>query len=122
MAISPAIAATNEVIKITAFPIFTICISENARLSIKIDIVKPIPAIIPADRICVQLISPGKSAILSFTDIQLARKIPIGFPVSRPRNIPGTIGSRGGVNRAKSIFTPALASAKMGIIKKVTQG
>ena len=56
MAISPAIAATNEVIKITAFPIFTMCIPENARLSIKIDIVKPIPAIIDSEihgRFCI---------------------------------------------------------------------
>ena len=48
-------AANVEVIKIVAFPRFIRSISLNANESMNIDIVKPIPAIIPKAPICFHL-------------------------------------------------------------------
>ena len=53
---NPRTADTKEDIRIAAFPVSTILGSENAKLSINIDIVKPIPAIIPT-------VSPGINSI-----------------------------------------------------------
>ena len=48
--ITPIKAAITEVNSTAAFPSFIRVSLENAKLSIKIDIVKPIPAIIPTDK------------------------------------------------------------------------
>ena len=52
----PANAATRDVPKIAALPIFIRFSSVNANPSMKIDIVNPIPAIIPNAKICFQFV------------------------------------------------------------------
>ena len=63
-----------------------------------------------------------------FTASQLARKIPSGLPTSNPKKMPVPTAPACGVTwkirkySSESIETPALANAKIGIIKNVTYG
>ena len=55
-------AAVSEESKTALLPAATVLGSSNAKLSIKIDIVNPIPAIIPTENNIFQLEFVGKSA------------------------------------------------------------
>ena len=117
----PNIAANKLDPKIATFPMSIIAGSEKAKLSIKIDIVKPIPPKIPMAANCIQEDPSGKTANFNLTTNRLNKKIPKGLPTTSPTKIPYTIGGIVPVKRLKSKVTPALARAKRGIIKKLTQ-
>ncbi len=61
----------------------------------------------------------GKRAMPNFTESQLKLKIPIGFPINRPRVIPSGNILVKSEKATPSKETPALANAKIGKIKKV---
>ena len=70
----------------------------------------------------------GSSASPDFTAPQLARNMPSGFPTSSPKKTPIPTDPISGdiwkILRYSSdvISTPAFASAKIGITRKVTEG
>ncbi len=66
------------------------------------------------------------TAILDFTAIQLATKMPNGLPTSRPKKTPMPTEPISGEKSKMLMYsnevisTPALASAKMGMMRNVT--
>lgn len=118
----PSTAATSDVPRIAAFPIFTRFSLSKARPSMKMDMVNPIPAIIPNAKIWLHFVPAGSFAIRLFTAMKLKRKIPSGFPSSRPKKMPVATAGTGRLKRSPVIATPAFAKAKTGIMKYVTHG
>jgi len=86
-------------------------------------IVNPIPPRQATAKSIFQPAPSGISASFVFTASQLARKIPSGLPTSNPKKMPVPTAPACGVTwkirkySSESIETPALANAKIGIIK-----
>lgn len=72
-----------------SLPALIIAGSVKARLSMNMDIVKPIPPSIPRARICIHRVPSGFPARPSLTASQLKTKIPRGLPSSSPKKTPG---------------------------------
>ena len=68
--------------------LFMIFKSSKASRVIKIDMVNPIPPKNPTPRIYFQFKSSGSLHNPMLTAKNVKRKIPIGFPKIKPRNIP----------------------------------
>ncbi len=102
--------------------------SPNDRVSTKIDIVNPMPPRQATATSIAQEAFAGISPTRSLTAMRLAREIPTGFPRTRPRNTPMLTLPRAWSNwntlkyDTSVISTPALARAKIGMIRKLTHG
>ena len=93
----------------------------KARLLIKIDMVKPIPPKHDTPKIMGHVVPSGNSPHLRCTARRLNRKMPIGLPSTNPKKMPAPNGlNRTSKSPRPSILIPALASAKMGMMKKET--
>lgn len=114
----PNMALTTEPEIVPIFPALNSSAS-NAKLAIKSDIVKPIPARHPAPTIDFHVTPVGKLAALAVTASQLNSTIPSGFPTISPR---ATAQATGCPTAGSSISTPALAKANSGMITNATQG
>ena len=82
------IAANSEAISIANFALFWMEISLKAKRVINIDIVNPIPASIPTERICLNLNPLGKEHSFNLIPMKLKSQIPNGLPNISPRIIP----------------------------------
>ena len=88
-----------------------------------IDMVKPIEASIPKPSSVRRVMVLGRVAQRIFNHKKVAPIIPIGFPKSRPNVTPTATWVEKMSDRLKSVkLIPALAIAKIGMIKKVTIG
>ena len=85
-----------------------------------IDIVNPIPPRIATENNMLHEIFWGNVQILIFTARNASKKMPIGLPISRPKNIPNEQGCVKEFNVSELIVMLVLAKAKMGKIKKAT--
>ena len=86
----------------------------NAKLATKMAMVKPMPPSMPAPNICLKLVLVGKLASLYFTEIQDAKKMPMGLPSKSPVIMP-----RAGACHNPSI---ALLSITMAVFAKANTG
>ena len=94
--------------------------SLNESEAIKIDMVKPIPAVKPAPKISFKLIFPGSEHHLYFTAIHEAAVIPNGFPISKPKPTPKPTVENNPETLSRDKTMAVLANAKTGRIKKFT--
>ena len=94
--------------------------SLNDRVSTKMLIVNPIPPRQATAKNIGQVVPCGFSPILSFTQIRLKRVIPRGLPSMSPSMMPSPTPPA--VSALGFNSTPALARAKRGMIRKLTQG
>ena len=82
--------------------------------------VNPIPPNNPAPNKCFHVTDEDKSDHPNFTTSKENRIIPIGFPSVRPNRIPRFKELINVLIENSSMAKAVLASAKMGIINKVT--
>ena len=95
-------------------------LSGNARLDTKIDIVNPIPARIVTPISTSQFTFVASRTILNLVSRYTARDIPNGFPKNKPKITPIDSGDMSPAIEEEEIIILVLASAKIGIIKKLT--
>ena len=89
----PTTPATVEAINMANLAWALTAGSSNANSEIKIDMVKPIPAIIAAPVMVPQLVFSGNSDIPNFTNNAEKLNIPMHFPTISPAAIPMDTGS-----------------------------
>lgn len=121
--IPPSKAAKTEDARTAILPLFTNSVPEKARVSTKIDIVKPIPPRQATPMRMGQLeflgITPRPNLIVN----QHRNKIPIGLPKTNPQKTPKDwVEAKILKSAILLISTPVLANANIGITKKVTKG
>ena len=86
----------------------------NARLVMKIDIVKPMPPKMPAPKICRHFRSGGKWHRPLATAAKQSKVTPSGLPRTSPAKMPIPFSEVRFCNQSAPIRTPVLASAKIG--------
>ena len=91
----------------------------KARVVVKIDIVKPIPASEPTPINCFKFVFKGNLAIFSLIIILLNRKMPTGLPITKPIITPILIGLLKALISAGTMIA-VLANTKRGRIIKFT--
>jgi len=106
--------------RIAILAIFRNPSSWNARPVVKIDIVKPIPARVPIHNICGQLTCCGSLAILNKTSMRLNKKMPTGFPITKPIITPIAMEEPKDSIILPGIRIAVLANAKSGMMQKFT--
>ena len=118
--INPIIPAINEAIRIAIFELFTMSSLSNARRVTKIDIVKPIPPKKPAPIIFFHFKSDGIRQSPKPAPINEKRKIPKGFPITRPAIIPRLFVCPKPRCQVSPKEMQVFATANSGRIKKAT--
>ena len=110
----------KEPSKAEIFAISIVAAFLKARVAIKMDMVKPMPAKSPAPIICRHEVFAGNVPHLHFTVIKQAVKIPNGLPITKPATIPTfkVVLIAPAISPGKSMAV--LAKANMGIIIKLT--
>ena len=88
--------------------------SSKARRVMKIDIVKPIPARIPAPAICLKFRSEGKFPSPDFIAMKLKIRIPAGFPKDNPAMIPRLFEENISLYHPEEKIIPVFARANKG--------
>jgi hypothetical protein len=111
------IAEKREATSIANLELTTITGSGKAKMVIKIDIVNPIPANMPAAKICFHATPDGKEAVLNCTANALNSTIPIGFPNVKPIRIPKLFKDPKVCTISPEKIIPVFANAKTGTIK-----
>ena len=92
----------------------------NAKLVMKIDIVKPMPPRSPAPKTCFQFISAGSRHTPNNTAMKATSVMPNGLPMTRPIKMPKLLVLLRSCSQLDPITMPVLARAKIGSIKKAT--
>ena len=92
----------------------------NARVAIKMDMVKPMPANKPAPIICRQEVLAGSIPHLSCTVIKEAVNMPKGLPINKPAMMPQlrVVLIVAKISAGRTIAV--LAKANIGMIRKFT--
>ena len=114
---SPMNADNREATRIATLELTIVRGSGKAKMVIKMDMVNPIPANIPAARICFQATPVGKEAVLSCTANAPKSRIPIGFPNVKPIRIPKLFNDPNVCTISLERTIPVFANAKTGTIK-----
>ena len=110
-------AESKEATRIATLELTIVAESGKAKMVIKIDMVNPIPANIPAANICFHATPDGKMAVLSCTANALNSTIPIGFPNVKPIIIPKLFTEPRVCKISPERIMPVFANAKTGTIK-----
>ena len=110
----------DEAISTETFENWMVSVSLKARLEIKIDMVNPIPAKMPAPVKSFNLIPEGRLPHFSRINKKQNSKIPIGFPITSPNIIPRLLFVVNSLIHPSERIKPVLASAKIGRITKAT--
>lgn len=88
-----------------------------------IETVKPIPAELPVAKISLHLTFPERAPIFVFKETNVKRKIPNGFPATKPKNMAQATGELMALLMLWEVMTiPELTKAKRGTIKNAVQG
>ena len=111
------IAESKDATRIAILELTTMAGSGKAKMVIKIDMVNPMPANIPAASICFQATPDGKEAVLNCTANALNSTIPMGFPNVKPIRIPKLFNDPSVCTISPERIIPVLANAKTGTIK-----
>ena len=111
------IAESKDATRIAILELTTMAGSGKAKMVIKIDMVNPMPANIPAASICFQATPEGKVAVLNCTANVLNSTIPMGFPNVKPIRIPKLFNDPRVCKISPERIIPVLANAKTGTIK-----
>lgn len=102
------------------FEISLIAESVKASMVVNIDMVNPIPASVPIPNTCFQFTFEGKLATFNPTMILQARKIPNGFPITRPKKMPIPTGDVREAMTWEGRRMAVFAKANKGRMKKLT--
>ena len=120
--IKPLVAATADAkiidsLTLTRPP----ALSFRAKLAIKVDIVKPIPASIPMPSNLRFVIESGRRDHPIFSTERTPKRIPIGFPTTSPRKTPIATGSSSNARKVSADkLMPAFKKTNSGKITKAT--
>jgi hypothetical protein len=114
---SPMNAESKEATRIATLELTIVAESGKAKMVIKIDMVNPMPANIPAAMICFQATPDGKEAVLICTATALNSTIPIGLPKVKPIMIPKLFTEPSVCKISPERIMPVFANAKTGTIK-----
>ena len=117
---SPTIAAMNEEIRILILEDTMVSGSVKARLHIKMLIVNPIPPRNAMPKICLHRKSEDSLASFILTARNDRPKIPINFPITRPRIIPQELSVVNPERILSGKIMAVLARANMGRITNAT--
>lgn len=116
----PTVIDNIEAISTANFDVSPSNLFSKAKLDIKIDMVKPIPAKNPTPKNLVKVSLLGRLIIFVLTNIKAAVIIPSGLPRNKPDMIPIEIGDARFAKDDPEMYRLVLARAKMGIIIKLT--
>ena len=117
---NPKMMEKKEPVSAEIFAISMVDELLNARVAIKIDMVKPMPANKPAPKRCRHEVWAGRVPHLSCTVIKEAANIPRGLPINKPAMMPQLSVVLILAVMCSGKTMAVLASAKIGMMKKFT--